>query len=275
MQNLLLLFAKYGSWILFVILEIFCFNLIINYNLKQERIFVHSANVISGQFNNRINTLSDYFSLKNHNDSLRVENAKLLQQILNIPELAISETTVEKDSFLNRFELIPGNICSKTLHLRNNHFTICKGEKDGIKPGMGVLSSTGVIGIVKDVSLNYAHVINLLNSQIRISALIEGKEYHGNLVWKGKDHEIMHLEAIPKHANIEIGDEIITSGYSTIFPKGISIGKVHKFTIPPGSNNYEIEIELYNNLYTVHTLYVVSNRNAEEQHKLEKENLDE
>jgi len=275
MQNLLLLFAKYGSWILFVILEIFCFNLIINYNLKQKRIFVHSANVISGQFNNRINTLSNYFSLKNHNDSLRVENAKLLQQILNIPELAISERQVEKDSFLNRYELIPSNICSKTLHLRNNHFTICKGEKDGIKPGMGVLSSTGVIGIVKDVSLNYAHVINLLNSQIRISALIEGKEYHGNLVWKGKDHKIMHLEAIPKHANIEIGDEIITSGYSTIFPKGISIGKVHKFTIPPGSNNYEIEIELYNNLYTVHTLYVVSNRNAEEQRQLEKENLDE
>ncbi len=275
MQNLLLLLAKYGSWILFVILEVFCFYLITNYNSKQEKIFIHSANLISGQFNNRINTLSDYFKLKDQNDSLRVENAKLLQQILNIPELALSEEKVKKDTFLNKFELIPANICSKTLHLRNNHFTICKGEKDGIKPGMGVLSKNGIVGIVKDVSENYAHILNLLNSQIRISAIIKDKEYHGNLVWKGKNHKILHLEAIPKHANIEVGDEIITSGYSTIFPKGFDVGKVMNFSIPSGSNNYEIEVEINNDLYTVHTLYVVSNRYADEQLQLEKENSDE
>ncbi len=269
MQNLLLFFAKFGSVILFIVLEIFCFNLIVSQNDKQKNIYLHSANLVSGQINNRVNNVKNYLNLRKENDSLRVENARLLQQILNIPEAVINNESIEKDSNLIDYKIIPVTVCSKTVRLRNNHITLCQGSKNGLKSGMGVISANGVVGIIKEVSKNYAHVLSVLHSQCRISALIEDKNYFGNLIWRGSDIRKMYLEAIPKHVNISVGDEVVTSGYSIIFPKGIAIGKIDNFRIPSGSDNYEIEVALYNDLFSEINLYVIDKNKVEELIELE------
>ncbi len=269
MQNLLLFFARYGSILLFVLLEVFCFNLIVNRNTKQRDIYLHSSSLISGEINNRVNNVQNYLELRRVNDSLRVENAKLLQRILNIPELAIINEAVKEDSSLIHYEIVPATICSNSTRLRNNHLTLCQGTDHGIIPGLGVITDDGLVGIVKNVSSRFAQVLSLLNSQTRISAMVENKNYFGNLVWRGFDPRIMHLEAIPKHVDISTEDKIVTSGFSTMFPKGIEIGKIKSFKIPSGSDNYEIEVELIGNLYTAHTVYVIKNNFKEEQSQLE------
>jgi len=130
---------------------------------------------------------------------------------------------------------------------------------------MGVISTSGLVGIVRDVSENYAHIISLLNSQTRISATVKNYAYPGNLVWKELDTDIMTLEAIPKHVNISIGDTVITNGFSTIFPPNLEIGTIKSFNIGKGSSDYNIKVHLFNNIPNTAYVYVINNRLAAEQ----------
>nr|HMU02535.1 rod shape-determining protein MreC [Saprospiraceae bacterium] len=94
---------------------------------------------------------------------------------------------------------------------------------------------------------------------------------HGSLVWKDTDPLRMTLESVPKHEVIAVGDTVITSGFSTMFPRGILVGKIEKFQMVPGNNNYNITVKLFNDLTSVKYAYVVQNRYGSEQLGLEKE----
>lgn len=271
MQNLIQLFLKYGNAILFLFLEFICFFLIINFNKSQNEIFLHSANLFSGKVNEEVQKTQDYFTLNAQNDSLLRENAKLLQTIINFRVFDKSNSFQQyesKDSIVD-YELSPSRICGKTIHLRNNHITLCKGAKNGIKKGMGVISSKGIVGIVKEVSDNYAHVITILHSQSKISASLLNRDFHGTLIWNTGDPQILRLITLPKHANVAIGDTLVTSGYSTVFPYGLPIGSVETFDFDQGGNYYDVSIRLFNNISNISHVYLVNFITKEEKEVFE------
>lgn len=270
MYNVIQLLAKYGAHILFVVLEIICFSLIINYNKAQKDIFINSSNVLIAKIAEQQNHILQFTRLKNQNDSLMIENANLIENLISIDYA--SDKIPNPDSILNQYSLIPAYIINNTTHLRNNYFTLNKGSREGIRKDMGVVSShKGIVGIVRNVNDNFASVISLLHSQTRISCAIKNRLGHGTLVWKNMDPLHMNLESIPKHEKIAIGDTVITSGYSTMFPKGILVGKIEKYNAVPGSNSYNIVVRLFNDLSNVQYCYVIQNRFAAEQTQLEKE----
>jgi len=266
MQSLILLFARYGSAIVFVVLEFLCFYLIINYNQSQKEIWIHSANLFSGSVNKRIDNVYSYVELQDQNDSLLQVNADLLQEIINfrIYDLDNSFQSFEKTIDTFSYELIPATIKAKTIHLRNNFLTINKGTLDSIYPGMGVISENGIVGIVKNSSDNFSQILQLLNGQTRISSIIKDKNYPGELVWKGSNAQIMNLDLIPKHAKVEVGDTVLTSGYSTAFPFGIPIGKISNYYLPEGDNEFEIEVSLFNNIASLNHVYGIKYELKEE-----------
>ncbi|MFZ1751470.1 MAG: rod shape-determining protein MreC [Saprospiraceae bacterium] len=274
MYNVIQLFVKYGSHILFIILEVVCFTLIVNYNKDQKDIFLNSSNLYAAKISEQRSKIVRYSHLKIENDSLMRENATLIENLIKI-EYA-TDNIPASDSNYNQYRLIPTTICNSSLHKRNNYFTLCNGSREGIRVDMGVISShQGIIGIIRNVSENFAVVMSLLHSQTRISCAIKNRAGHGSLVWRSMDPQRMVLEAIPKHEKIVVGDTVITSGYSTMFPRGILVGKVEKFTVPPGSNSYDITVKLFNDLSNTKYAYVIQNRFADEQTKLEKEVNDE
>ena len=188
----------------------------------------------------------------------------------------VSDITPRADSIFDRYKLIPATICNSTNNLHHNHITLCKGRREGIRTDMGVISShKGIVGVVRNVSENFAHVISILNNQSKISCSIKSRFGHGTLIWNGSDPQRMSLESIPKHEKILYGDTVITSGYSTVFPRGILVGKVESFAIKPGSNSYDIVVKLFNDPMNIRYAYVIQNRYADEQAKLEKEASDE
>ncbi len=270
MYNVLQLFIKYGAHILFVVLEFLCFYLIINYNQDQKLIFINSSNLYSAKLSQQQARISQFANLRKQNDSLLHENANLIENLISI-EYASSKIPAA-DSSLSQYRLIPAQVCNSTIHLRNNHFTLCKGSREGVRADMGVISShLGVVGIVRNVSENFAHVISLLHSQSKLSCSIKNRAGHGTLVWNDMDPLHMSLESIPKHEKIAAGDTVITSGYSTMFPRGILVGKIESYKVKPGSNSYEIKVKLFNDLTNIRYAYVIQNRFGEEQNKLEKE----
>jgi len=261
MRNLLYLIFRYSAFLVFILLEIISLHLIINYNNSQKEIWSHSSNLLSGNLNQKVQKVEDFFTLQELNDSLFRENARLLETILNYRvsednnfqnfESSISDTTLQ-------YKLIPANVCGKTINLRNNFLELCAGTDAGIQPLMGIISKDGVVGIVKSASKRFATVQMIINSQSRISAMIQNKGNHGNLIWATDNIREMKLLDVPKHSNIEIGDTVVTSGYSISFPKHIPIGRIKDFNILGGSNNYDITVELDYDLAKINTVYAVN-----------------
>lgn len=278
MRNLLLLLAKYSSTILFIFLEVICFYIIISFNQSQSEIWAHSANLFSGSIDEKVQNTTNFFNLEAVNDSLLTENARLLETIINYRVFSKQNQFQEYeslDSTLLEYKFIPARITGKTVNKRNNHITVNKGTKDSIKVGMGVISKDGLLGIVKSSSEHYSLVMTVLHSQSRISAAIKNNDFHGTLIWDDMDPTTMQLTSIPKHANIAIGDTVITSGYSTVFPYGIEIGTIYDFTVNRNEDAYTVEVKLFNDLPSETHAYLISFKNQKEKVKLEEEIADE
>ena len=278
MRNLLLLLAKYSSTILFIILEVICFYIIISFNKSQSEIWVHSANLFSGSIDEKVENTSNFFRLEAVNDSLLTENARLLETIINYRVFSKKNQFQEYetlDSTQLEYKFTPARITGKTFNKRNNHITVNKGTKDSIRIGMGVISKAGILGIVKSVSENYALVMTVLHSQCRISAAIKNNDYHGTLVWDEMDPTTMQLKSIPKHAVLSVGDTIITSGYSTVFPYGIEIGTIQDFRVDRNEDSYSVIVQLFNDLPSETHAYLISSKDQKEKEKLEEEIADE
>ena len=271
MRSLFYLVVRYSALISFIILECIAFFLIINYNKSQREIWAHSSNLFTGSIYERVDNVREFFDLETKNDSLLSENAKLLETIINYRVNSRDNSFQlfeNNDSITTEYNLIPASICNKTISLRNNYFTLCQGKNSGIEVGMGVISDDGIVGIVKAVSDNFSTVLLILNSQSRISAKIKSKNYYGNLMWQSSDTRIITLLDIPKHAEISVGDSVVTSGFSTIFPSDIFVGQISNYSLEGGSNNYKIDIELNSDVTTVEHVYVIKYALTEEKLEL-------
>lgn len=266
MQNLLLLFTKHGATVIFVVLEVICFYLVINYNRHQSDIFVHSSNVFSGKLFNENKRVREYLSLRDVNDSLSFELSKLRTRLLLLEGYGKQKNI---DS-LGNLNVISGKVINQTINLFNNYITINKGSEDGVKEGMGVIGNNGVVGIVTSTSSNYATILSTLNTISGVSAKVKNQNHFGILIWDpGSDYNIFKLEAIPKHATLAVGDSILTSGFSTVFPPNIFIGKIKSFDFKKGNSNYNIEVRTDINLTNLEYVYLVENEDAEEIKSLE------
>lgn len=270
MRNLFLLFLKYGHIFLFLFLEFVCFILIVRYNRAQNEIYLNSANIVSGAIYSRVNNVTEYFKLDEVADSLANENAKLRKLLYNSAYQSVTniDSIFNQDSVF-QYSYIVGKVVNNSINLNNNKFTIDKGSKHGIEPRMGVINSNGIAGIIKDVKNNYSVAISVLNRQVKLSASLKKNGSFGSLSWKGNDPNVLNLEDIPKHAELSIGDTIVTSGYSSKFPSDLMIGVVDTFWLEPGFNSYTVEVKLNNDLSRLNYVYIIENLLVEEQKEIE------
>lgn len=262
MQNVLQLLIRYGSFFTFVFLEIISIYLIVQYNHNQRSIFLNSTKVYNGRMSESVNNYRSYFHLREVNDSLAHQNAELISALVNKPVSKHASDT------LSRYIVKPANVVGNTFHLRNNHLTLDIGKSQGAEVGLGVIGKEGLIGIIRNVSKNYAQVNSILHSQTRISCTVAPHLFAGNLVWSNSNPRYMNLEAIPKHIPISKGDTVVTNGFSTIFPKGIMVGTVEDYSVVRGSNNYDIKVRLVNDVTAAQVGYVIIDKDFEEVKKL-------
>lgn len=267
MQNLLLLFARVGNLILFIVLEILCIYLIINYNQTQKGIFVNSSKVISSGLYKRTNSFSEYLQLSTKNDKLAEENSKLLEELINLRNA--KELPPGAVDSVKRFELISAAVINNSIIQKNNKLTLNKGRAQGLQKGMGIINEKGLVGIVSDISQNYATGISLLNLQTNISVRIKRTQEIGELKWEGRSVQKMTMNSVPSHSLVDRGDSIVTSGYSTIFPADLFIGIVEEVKDDVRSGFKSLTVDLNNDITSLDYVYLIKNLEAEEQLELE------
>lgn len=232
MRNLLAFIAKYNHWFLFVILEVICVVLLFRYNSYQGSVFFSSANVAVGKVYEFDAQAKSFFSLTKVNEQLTQRNLYLEEQVKELNERMVeltNDTNYTKRSqleMLSSYKLIPAKVITNSINQRDNLITLDKGSDDGVRVDMGVACGNGVVGIVYMVSKKYCVVIPVLNSHSNISVTVDKRGYFGYLHWLGRRPDKAYVNDIPLHAKVLPGDQVVTSGYSSIFPPGMQVGKV-------------------------------------------------
>lgn len=276
MRTLFELIWKYYFAFLFILLEIFASFLIVQNNSFHKASFLNSSNALSASLFKITNEISQYMRLRSTNELLAIENEKLhSQSILSFVKFNTGIWTINDTIFEQQYTYLSARVINNSIYKRNNYLTLNKGERHGIEPEMAVISSNGIVGIVKDVSDNFSSVLSVLHKDARISAKIKKSGYFGSLVWDGADFKTGTLSDIPVHAKISEGDTIVTSRYSAIFPDGILIGTIVSFKINPGDNFYTISVKFSTDFSNLSYVYVVDNLRKEEQIHLEETSQNE
>lgn len=250
MRNLLEFLAKYNHWFVFLILEVVSMVLLFQYNSYQGSAWFSSANAVTGKLYEWDANVEAFFSLTKVNQELTQRNAYLEQEVQKLSDSLVSVTKdssiYHRDQFalLRNYRLIPAKVVANSVDKPGNLMTIDKGSADGIHKDMGVISGTGVVGIVYLVAEHYAIVIPVLNTKSNISCMIQNRGYFGYLRWKGGVSDLAYLEEVPRHAHFKLGDYVVTSGYSAVFPPGVRVGRIlHVFNSADGLS-YRVQLRL-------------------------------
>ena len=271
MRNLLDFLVKYNYWFLFLFLEAVSFVLLFQFNSYQGSVWFSSANAVTGKLYETSSEIESYFQLSKINSELTQRNLYLEQRLHKLEKQigdSAADSTMEKSLLvksLQPYRLIPAKVISMTAGRLDNLITINKGEVDGIKKDMGVVCGTGVVGIVYLTSKHYSIVIPILNSQSNISCVIQGRGYFGYLHWTGGDVSQAYVDDVPRHAHFRLYDNVVTSGYSSVFPAGIIVGKILHVYNSADQMSYCLRVKLSTDFGKLRDVCVVDNSALSEQ----------
>lgn len=275
MRNLLNFLMKYNYWFLFLLLEVASFVLLFRFNRYQQSVYLTSANGVAGAIYGVAGSVSSYFYLKTVNADLLERNVWLERKV-EVLEKAFAEQgpdSVMLHSLENlvsaKYEVYRATVIKNSLNRVDNYLTLDKGSVDSIRPEMGVVDANGVVGIVYKTSPHYSLVISLLNSKSNLSCKISGSGYFGYLHWEGTDAQYAYLRDLPRHAEFSVGDTVVTSGYSAVFPEGVMVGTVDEMTDSHDGLSYRVKVKLATDFGKVTQVCIISRAGQEEQKSLE------
>ena len=293
MRNLLIFILKYSHLLIFIVLQLVCVGLLVNFNSYQGSVWYTSASRVMGAVNEVTAVVKRYFGLDEANRALTERNMQLVEEleyykdllrerkgVESLPTLVLKEP--EKDSLSTRRVVIDKNIpnslfvCSarvvnNTVHRMDNYITIDRGENDGVRTGMGVISGVGVVGIVYRTSGSYSLVLPLLNSKSSISCKLARTDYFGFLQWKGGDPLEISLTDVPRHAEFALGDTVVTSGHSTVFIEGIPVGTVDSHAESHDRLSFTLGVRLFTDMAKLNDVFVLALPPMMERDELEKD----
>jgi rod shape-determining protein MreC len=271
MRNLLIFITKYNAFFLFLIFEISALIIYVKYNSFQKATFINSTSQVTGNLYAQVNELNGYLALKEVNDSLARENARLKNQLKSSFYIdTLAKRKVNDTIYKQQYEYVVAQVINNSINRRTNYITINKGTNAGIQKGMGVICSSGVVGKIIFVGEHYSIVQSLLHKETVISAVLAGTKDLGSFAW-GDDldpHKGL-LYNVSNNASPKLGELVVTSDLS-LFPAGIPIGKVaslHAKTARGSFLNMDVNIAV--NFSKLQYVYVVNNKFAQEQLGLE------
>jgi rod shape-determining protein MreC len=268
MNSFIKFFNRFSTFFLFLLLEITAFAFVVNQSVFQKSFFAKTMINATAAFYEQTNNAAAYFLLRKKNDNLSAENAALKEKINaleNFIESKNYENLLPQDS---AFKILPAKIVSKSVDKINNYLIINKGKKDGVIENMGVVNFRGVVGIVQTVSENYSVALSLLSADLNISGKFKKNNYLCSVFWNGLSAKKGSAQNIPEHCQAAVGDTIITSGFSSIFPENIMIGVVKKVSRNPKTAWNDLEIDYSTDFVTANYVNVLVGKNHDELMKL-------
>lgn len=271
MWNLIHFFAKNSPFFTWLVLAILSIVLLCQTNPYHRSVWFGSANAVAGGVYDLQSNVTGYFNLRAINEDLLIrtgqleaENLRLQQQLQNYQDQIATANDTAK-----QYDYTIAHVVGNTITQAENYITLDKGSRQGLRQDYGVADQNGVIGIISKVSENYSLVISVLNPKLRLSVMIKNTESMGSLVWDGVDPRYALLEDLPRNVKFETGDTIVTTGFTTSFPKNVPVGRVSK-SFDNGGNFLTLKVELFSDFDRLNDVHVIINHKQEEQQEIEK-----
>ncbi len=270
MQNLIAFLRRFRVFLFFAILQVICLLSYVQYLSFPKSQFFTSASSIGGEFYSMKYAVAQHFELENSNLKLQKENIYLRKRLIkNLYQVDRNLFKIKDTSFEQQYNYIPASVINSTTGKMNNYFTINIGDMQGVKRGMGVFSSDGVVGIIHNTSKHYSVVKSVLTQDINIDVLIQPIGLYGFLKWDGKDPTRGTISGISNDLRIKKWSKVYTRGGSGIFPKGILVGRVEKLAPVEGKPLWDVVIKFSQDFRSIDRVYVIKNLLIEEQKTLE------
>lgn len=275
MGELVDFFVRSRNFILFLLLEVLCFYFIINTSNYWSATYFNTSNRYAARVLAWSNAANEYTRLAQVNADLATENQRLNTQLTKLLQSKpLSPDEYKADSaFAGRFNFTVAKVVNNTTQFANNYMTIDKGTDDGIRPGMGVISPTGIVGKVKVCNQHFSVITSILHSDFLVSSqLVKAKEI-GSAKWDGIDPHLIKLNdiAISRDKPIAKGDSVVTSEFNSTFPPNVLVGRVRSVGVQPNQTFHDITLNLATNFSNLSFVYVVENRLKDQQEQLEKQ----
>ncbi len=257
MSQFILFLRKIYFVIMFILLEIMAFSHFSNSSVYANAKIMNASAVMTGGFQGSISRVENFMRLRSDNEKLLARVAALENELetYKAAERAVQSDSVVIDpvSTLGQYEYMTAHVVNNTINRRDNYLTIDKGSKDGVVPEMAIMSNGCLVGYIVSCSAHYSVGVSFLNTKFVTSGQSTRRSYYGSVRWEGVDYSKGRLLEIPKYADIEVGDTIVTTEFSSRFPEGIPIGVVTNAEMVNGIN-YEADIDLlveFGRLYNV------------------------
>jgi rod shape-determining protein MreC len=276
LKNIIDFILRHFTFLSFLLLQIASIYMLTKASTSHETFFSAKMGDAASKINERYYNMRGYFFLRETNEKLAQENARLhnlLGSNIAAPDASVRIVTdsVYKDS-LNKFRKynwLPAKVIGNTVSLQTNFLTLERGHLQGVKKGMAAISPEGIIGVVVEVSDNTSKVMSLLHRNSRVSAMLKKDNNAGSIEWDGASPYYLLLRNVSKGAKVAKGDTVVTSTYSANFPPYQIIGRVAEIDADPSSNFYTLKIKTAVNFFTVQFVYLVENMRYQEQFDLE------
>ena len=260
MQSIINSIVKNRNLIIYLFLSFVTFNYLYNNSSVHYSGFGKVGTFISGSTSSIYSYINSYFNLRQENNKLIEENLELKKnesQFIDKSDTRdISENKIDKT--------ISAKVILNSVNKSKNIIVINKGELNGITKEMGVISSKGVVGIIKNITDNYSSIVSLLNTDLKINAILKNTSTIGSISWNGLDPKVVQLNDIPLSSSIKLGDTIITGGMSFYFPKGIPIGRIENYNNTSLEGYYSIDVSIFNDFSSLSNLYILQRSDNDE-----------
>jgi len=275
-RNVFLFIRRHFNFLFFLVLQIISLSFLFRYNKFHEAAFLNVSTEVTGRFNQRYNSIEYYFQLKKTNESLVKENLRLRQQLKENYEgpdsnRRLINDTISADSgkSILKYQIMEAKVVNNTTALRANYLTIHRGFAQGVRTNMGVTGPQGIVGSVINVSRNFAIVMSMLHPQFKVVVKLKRGGETGTIDWDGLSPNFVTLRAIPKSAKVNVGDTVITSQTSSLFPANLMVGTIEEIVPDNSSNFYTLKVRTATNFANIEYVYVIDNTQLDEQKTLE------
>lgn len=253
--------------VLFVLLEIAavsCYARSTCYT--QARLLARSAHVLGG--------VHGFFADARHYFGLKRENRVLLERVAALEErLAAYDEAAESarlDAYIeeqgeSKYRTITAAVVATTVNRRQNLITVNRGRRDGVLPDMAVLTLDGAMaGYVVDCTERYSVALSVLNTSFRASGKLEGGDYFGSVSWDGRDPQVVTLGELSKYAEPQVGQAVVTTGFSQYFPENVLIGRVESAELNEVGTSYTVRVRLAAGMSALGDVILVGNRDRDQ-----------
>ncbi len=273
MRNVFLFIRRHFNFLFFLVLQIIALSFLFRYNKFHEAAFLNVSTEVTGRLNEKYNNVEYYFQLKKTNEALVQENVRLRQQLIANYEAPDSNKRLFRDTIrtdsVRKWLIMEAKVVNNTISLPTNYLTIHRGFRQGVRSNMGVTGPQGIVGSVINVSENFAIVMSVLHPQFRVVAKLKKGGETGTIFWDGISPAFISMRGIPRSANVVVGDTVVTSQITSLFPAGLLVGTISEIVPDNTSNFFNLRLRTATNFSNIEYAYVLDNVQYDEQKRLE------